>query len=147
MSWWKKLFGGPEDDERIDYYDEGTELLREGRFHEALTSFRLALKEKPGDVLVLQQIAVTYTRIGMMEEASKTYRHVLQKDPSAPGAHYGLAYLLLRSGNEREAASHLEAFLSNPPEGPEAHEHIAHARATLQELRGGAHDGEAADEV
>lgn len=136
MDWWKKLVGGGDDSERVDYYQEGLVLMREGRFHEALTSLRLALKESPGDTVVLQQIAIAYTRIGMTEEASKTYRHVLQKDPAAAGAHYGLAYLLLRKGDDDEAAQHLEAFLANPPRGPEAGEHISHARSTLAQLRG-----------
>lgn len=136
MSFWKKLFGGDEDADKVDYYQEGLALLREGKFHEALTSFRLALKESPGDTVVLQQIAIAYTRIGMADEASKTYRHVLQKDPEAAGAHYGLAYLLLRKGDEREAVQHLEAFLANPPRGAEAREHVDHARSTLAQLRG-----------
>jgi Flp pilus assembly protein TadD len=136
MAWWKKLIGGDDDSDRVDYYDEGLALLREGRFHEALTSFRLALKESPGDVVILQQIAIAYTRIGMTDEASKTYRHVLQKEPEAAGAHYGLAYLLLRKGEEAEAIRHLESFLANPPRGPEAGEHVTHARSTLAQLRG-----------
>ncbi len=136
MAIWKKLFGADEDAQKVDYYQEGLSLLREGRFHEALTSFRLALKEAPGDTVVLQQIAIVYTRIGMTEEASKTYRHVLQKDPSAAGAHYGLAYLLLRQGGEREAIQHLEAFLRDPPRGADAREHVSHARATLAQLTG-----------
>lgn len=136
MAWWKKLFGGWDDVEKVDYYREGLALLEEEKFHEALTSFRLALKESPGDAVVLQQIAIAYTRIGMSEEAIKTYRHVLQKDPGAAGAHYGLAYLLIRKGEEREAVEHLDAFLANPPRGPEAQDHIRHARSTLGELRG-----------
>jgi len=136
MAWWKKLIGGEDDSDKVDYYSEGLALLREGRFHEALTSFRLALKEAPGDVVILQQIAIAYTRIGMTEEATKTYRHVLQKEPDASGAHYGLAYLLLRKGEDEEAIGHLEAFLANPPRGPEAGEHVAHARGTIRQLRG-----------
>jgi len=140
MTWWKRILGVDDDAERVDYYEEGMVLLREGRFHEALTSFRLALKEAPGDAVVLQQIAIAYTRIGMTEEATKTYRHVLQKEPASPGAHYGLAYLLLRRGEDHEAMRHLESFLANPPRGPEAGEHIAHARATLSQLRGEPND-------
>lgn len=139
MTIWKKLFGGG-DTGRVDYYREGVDLLTDGKFHEALTSFRLALKESPGDAVVLQQIAICYTRIGMTEEAAKTYRHVLQKDPSASGAHYGLAFLMLRSGQTEEAAGHLEAFLAAPPNGPDAADHIDHARATLAQIRGDAHD-------
>jgi len=141
MTWWNRLFGGSDDPERVDYYGEGHALLIEGKFHEALTSFRLALKESPGDPVVLQQIAIAYTRIGMTEEAAKTYRHVLQRDPGSAGAHYGLAFILLRSGREPEAIRHLEAFLNVPPSGSEGAQHVEHARATLARLRGESHDG------
>lgn len=140
MSVWKKLFGGGGREGGVDYYEEGMELLSDGKFHEALTSLRLALKEHPGDPVVLQQIAIAYTRIGMSDEAAKTYRHVLQKDPVSSGAHYGLAFLLIRSGQVAEAIPHLEAFLANPPTGSEAARHIDHARSTLAQLTGQPHD-------
>jgi Flp pilus assembly protein TadD len=136
MSWWNKLFGSSGDQHRVDYYEEGLELLADGKFHEALTSFRLALKESPGDPVVLQQIAIAYTRIGMTEEAAKTYRHVLRSDPDAPGAHYGLAFLYLHGGEREQAVRHLRAFLAHAPRDPAAGEHVEHARATLAELTG-----------
>ena len=136
MSFWKKLIGGEDDEGRVDYYDEGLELLSDGKFHEALTSLRLALKDLPGDPVVLQQIAIAYTRIGMTDEAAKTYRHVLQKDPKAAGAHYGLAFLLIRSGQAKEAIPHLKAFLAHPPAGAAAARHVAHANSTLAQLTG-----------
>lgn len=139
MAFWKKLFSD-DDPDRVDYYREGEELLAAGKIHEALTSFRLALKESPGDAVVLQQIAMCYTRIGMLEEAAKTYRHVLQKDPASAGAHYGLAFILLRSEHPEQSISHLEAFLAQPPDGAEASEHVEHARRTLAKLRGETHD-------
>jgi len=139
MAIWNKLFGSG-DRGRVDYYGEGVDLLTEGKFHEALTSFRLALKESPGDTVVLQQIAICYTRIGMTDEAAKTYKHVLQKDPGASGAHYGIAFLLLRAGQGDEAAGHLEAFLANPPSAPGSEDHVRHARSTLARLRGEAHE-------
>lgn len=136
MSIWNKIFGGEGDPEPVDYYREGLDLLREGKFHEALTSFRLALKGSPGDPVVLQQIAIAYTRIGMTEEAAKTYRHVLKNDPQASGAHYGLAFIYLRGGHHEDAERHLRAFLDQPPDDDEAREHVTHARATLAQLRG-----------
>ena len=135
MSWLNKLLGSREP-RRVDYYDEGLELLSDGKFHEALTSFRLALKEAPGDPVVLQQIAIAYTRIGMTEEAAKTYRHVLKSKPDAAGAHYGLAFLYLRSEQPTEAIRHLKAFLANAPNGGDAEEHVDHARTTLAQLTG-----------
>jgi tetratricopeptide (TPR) repeat protein len=141
MGIWKKLFGN--DRERVDYYREGVELLNVGKYHEALTSLRLALRDSPQDVAVLQQIAIAYTRIGMTDEAVKTYRSVLASQPRAAGAHYGLAFLLLRQGRADEAGEHLRAFLAEPPEGPEARRHVTHAKETLEELaRGVTSEGE-----
>ena len=136
MSWLTKIFGGPGRADRVDYYEEGLALAQEGKFHEALTSLRLALKEEPGDPIVLQQIAIAYTRIGMEEEAMKTYRHVLNRDPESSGAHYGLAFLLLRHGSQADAIQHLEAFLARTPSDVDARDHIVHARRTLRELQG-----------
>lgn len=139
MAFWKKLFSD-DDPDRIDYYREGEGLLAAGKIHEALTSFRLALKESPGDAVVLQQIAMCYTQIGMVEEAAKTYRHVLQKNPDSAGAHYGLAFILVHTERPEQSIPHLEAFLSHAPQGADAGEHIEHARRTLAKLRGEAHD-------
>jgi Flp pilus assembly protein TadD len=132
------LISGRSDDSlrETDFYQEGTDLLRQEKFHEALTSFRLALRENPNDTDVLQQIAVTYTHIGMTDEAVRTYRRVLELRPHASGAHYGLAFLLLQRGAVDEAVAHLRAFLAHPPRLADARRHIDHARATLAELTG-----------
>lgn len=142
MSFWKKLLGR-EAPKPVDYSEEGRELFTAGKFHEALTSFRLALKASPGDMVVLQEIAMCYTRIGMAEEAAKTYRHVLQKDANAVGAHYGLAFILLRGERPEESIPHLEAFLSRAPTDAGASAHVEHARRTLAQLRGELHDAPA----
>jgi tetratricopeptide (TPR) repeat protein len=136
MTWLNKLFGTAREDGRPDYYEEGLELLNDGKFHEALTSFRLALKEAPGDPIVLQQIAISYTRIGMTDEAAKTYRHVLKSKPDAAGAHYGLAFLYLRAGQHEDALRHLRSFLANAPGDEIAAEHLHHAKMTMAQLTG-----------
>jgi tetratricopeptide (TPR) repeat protein len=138
MSWWKNLLtGGPgQGIEKVDYYAEGEQLLRQDKLHEALTSFRIALREKPNDTDVLLQMAMVYTRIGTTEEAVRLYRRVLDIKPHASGAHYGLAYLLLGRGQRDEAVMHLRAFLARPPRTPDAERHLDHARSTLVELTG-----------
>ena len=142
MSLWKKIFGNEEQD-RIDYYEEGLQLMGVGKYHEALTSFRLALREDPRDATVLQQIAITYTRIGMTDEAIKTYRSVLEQQPGSSGAHYGIAFLLLKEGRSPEAMEHLRSFLNNPPTGSEAQRHASHARETLAQLASEARSSDA----
>lgn len=146
MSFWKKLLKG-ENQDRVDYYREGLDLLGVSKYHEALTSFRLALRESPGDTDILQQIAITYTRIGMTDEAIKTYRSVLEKDASIGSAHYGLAFLHLREGRKDSAIEHLRAFLARPPQETEAQRHVEHARQTLTELTEAAAPGDGPDVV
>ncbi len=151
MAWWRNLISGRTEDPSgdTDYYQEGVELLREEKHHEALTSFRLALRENPNDTDVLQQVAVTYTHIGMTDEAVRTYRRVLDLRPRAAGAHYGLAFLLLQRGSREDGVAHLRAFLDDPPEIPEAKRHVDHARRTLDDLVAGQQppdgDGESTD--
>jgi len=134
MSLWKKLFNSAED--RVDYYQEGLELMKVGKYHEALTSLRLAQRDAPSDIAVLQQMAIAYTRIGLTDEALRTYRMVLNANPNESGAHYGMAFLLLSEGKTESATDHLRSFLSNPPDGADAARHIEHARQTLADLEG-----------
>lgn len=142
MTWWK--FWSDEDEEGAspDYYEEGVQLAEQEKYHEALTSFRLALRESPENVAAMEQMAVVYTRIGMTDEAIKTYRRALEADAASPASHYGVAYLYLNRGEEEAARHHLQAFLENPPDEEGAEEHVRHARETLEQLRGGGDGGD-----
>ena len=140
MSWWSRLTGGKSESQirpqRLDYLSEALALERQGDYAAALTSYRLALRDKPDDHRVLQNMAIAYTRTGQVEEAVRCYRRALELKPTLSGAHYGLAYLLLKRGDVEGGAEHLEAFLASPPSGPEADRWVRHARETLGELRG-----------
>ena len=143
MPWWSFLTGsGERDQEKPDYYKEGLELAAEERYHEALTSLRLALRERPGDVSTLEQMAIVYTRMGMTDEAIKMYQRALEKDPGSAGAHYGIAFLYLNRGRDTEAAVHLDAFLRSGSDIPGSEKHVSHARETLERLQSGGEAGE-----
>jgi tetratricopeptide (TPR) repeat protein len=141
MSWWSRLTGGKSPGEtrpqRINYLNEALALERQGDYAAALTSYRLALRDKPDDYRVLQNMAIAYSRTGQLDEAVRCYRRALQLEPSLSGAHYGLAFLLLKRGEAAEAREHLLAFLDKPPKGPESDRWIRHARATLESMDGG----------
>ena len=137
-SWWRRLFGGRSDSElkpqRLDYLNEALALEKQGDFDAAITSYRLALRETPDDGKVLQNMAITLTRVNRHEEAIKCYRRALEVKPALSGAHYGLAFLHLRRGERDLAIEHLEAFLAAPPASGEPERWIAHARETLVAL-------------
>ena len=127
--------------QRLDYLSEALALERQGDYDAALTSYRLALRERPNDPRILQNMAIAFSKTGRMDDAMRTYRRALELDPHLSGPHYGLAFLLLKRGDLEAAEKHLTAFLSNPPKGAEAERWIRHAQQTLEQLQ--ASDGAA----
>ena len=139
MSWWSRLVGGTSarTTRTTDFLSEALALEARGDFPNALTSYRLALREAPDDLRVLQNIAIAFSKTGQPEEAIRTYRRALHLDPELAGAHYGLAFLLLKRGDTAHAGLHLEAFLRNSADSDDASTRFrAHAKRTLDGLKG-----------
>lgn len=138
MSFWKRLFKRPDRERlhprRLDYLNEALALERQGDFNAALTSYRLALRDDPNDLRVLQNIAIAFSKTDQHDEAIRYYRKALEIDHHQMGAHYGLAFLLIKRGETETGATHLRAFLANPPPDAGAEKWIEHARGTLEEL-------------
>jgi len=138
MSWWRRLLGqnstpSPKS-QRVDYLAEALGLERQGDYDGAITSYRLALRDRPNDPRILQNMAIAYSRLGRLEDAIRSYNRALTFDPGLSGAHYGLAFLLLKRGDDDGARQHLTAFLQHPPAGDESERWIAHARQALASL-------------
>ena len=145
MSWWNRLLGGKPQGQikpqRLDYLNEALALERQGDYDAALTSYRLALRDRPNDRKILQNMAIAFSKTGRVDEAIRCYRRALEIDPESSGSHYGLAFLLLKRSDPDGAAQHLEAFLAKPPSSPEAERWVRHAQETLERLRNGPADG------
>ena len=149
MSWLGRLFGGKSDHElrpqRLDYLHEALALERQGDYDAALTSYRLALRDKPDDYVVLQNMAIAYSKTGRLDDAIRAYRRALEVRPHLAGAHYGLAFLLIKKGDMSGADRHLMAFLANPPHGSDGAQWVEHAERTLEKLRNPRSDPGASD--
>jgi tetratricopeptide (TPR) repeat protein len=139
MSIWDRITGGKPKptNQDLDYLSEALALERQGDYDAALTSYRLALRQKPNNHKVLQNMAIAYSKLGQLDEAVRCYRRALAIEPRLSGAHYGLGFLLLRKGEVADAAFHLEAFLMDPPRSPEAERWVKHAQKTLDDMKGG----------
>ena len=53
-------------------------LERQGDFDAALTSYRLALRDRPNDTKILQNMAIAFTKTNRPEEAIRCYRSALE---------------------------------------------------------------------
>ena len=151
MTWWRRLVGGSSgrDGRQPDFLNEALDLESRGDFANALTSYRLALREHPDDLHVLQNIAIAFSKTGQPEEAIRTYRRALQLAPDLAGAHYGLAFLLLKRGDTAHAGMHLESYL-RVSDGSDANAakfrtHAERTLAMLQDPASNAHHRESAD--
>jgi tetratricopeptide (TPR) repeat protein len=138
MGFWKRLFGRDRSKvlkpQRLDYLNEALALERQGNYDAALTSYRLALRDHPSDLRVLQNMAIAFTKTNRHDDAIRVYRRALELDATLAGAHYGLAFLLLKRGESDQAARHLKAFLARPPRGPDAQKWVEHAGQALAQL-------------
>ena len=138
MSFWQRMFGKEKSEtlrpQRLDYLNEGLALERQGDYEAALTSYRLAFRDNPGDSRILLNMAIAFTKTGQPDEAIRHYKRALELDDTLGGAHYGVAFLLLKRGDTQPAAEHLRAFLARPPKGPDAERWIRHAETALRDI-------------
>ena len=138
MTFWRRLLGREPTEtlrpQRLDYLNEGLALERQGDYEAALTSYRLAFRDNPGDSRILLNMAIAFTKTGQPDEAIRHYKRALDLDATLGGAHYGVAFLLLKRGDAQQAAEHLRAFLARPPKGADADRWVRHAEAALREI-------------
>jgi len=101
----------PDPKDRIEVlrmYRQAMRLANEGKFGEAVTSFRRLLADDPGMGDVSLQLAETYNRQGQTENALASYKQVIARDPKNPAALTGATAALLRLGRVDEARAHAE---------------------------------------
>lgn len=71
--------GGDETDSQLEF---GISMAKRGLWNEALFRFSRVLKERPGDLRVLNNMAVAYEAIGEFDKALEYYKLALQGDSS-----------------------------------------------------------------
>lgn len=77
------------DDEALQAYTRGMELVKESRYQEALDRFRVASKKDKKSYEYLNMVAYTQRKVGNLDDAFENYAKVLAMKPDyAPAREY-----------------------------------------------------------
>jgi tetratricopeptide (TPR) repeat protein len=121
--------------------DEGVQLIREGRFDQALVKLGQAHRIAPRNATIENLLGITETQLGHIDEANDHYRNAISLDPSQAAPHRNLGFSLLNAKDFVHAEPELrEASRLDP------NDHFAHFYLLLLALTTG-HDADAIKEA
>ena len=96
-------------------YRQANELVRAGRYEDALSLYEEALRAQPRHVSSHINLGTAHHRLGNAEEARRCWLKALEIDPSAPRAHVNLARVLQAEGETEAAIGHWRRALESQP--------------------------------
>lgn len=94
-----------------DYAKAGGELLREGKFKEAVEKLEKALKENPDNTKLRFELAVAYEALADLKKAKEHYLKTLELEPKNVEVHYRLSLIYWAEGEKERAISELKTCL------------------------------------
>jgi tetratricopeptide (TPR) repeat protein len=100
-------------------------LYKAGLLKESLDEHREALKLRPNDPVLLNNIAAVSLSLGNTKEAEGFLSSSLKIDPDYPEALNNMGYLMIKRGRMEEAVRHLKKAASIDPNRAEAHLNMA----------------------
>lgn len=101
--------------------DEGVQLIREGRFDQALVKLQEAHRNAPRNPVVENLLGITETKLGRIEEADNHYRNAIHIDPLQAAPHRNLGFNLLNLKNYADAEPELREASRLDPNDKFAH--------------------------
>jgi Flp pilus assembly protein TadD len=98
-----------------------------GEFDRAAPHYREALRIRPGDRIVMANLASISLHDGRFDEAVALYRELLRAEPGNAAANYNLGNALARQGQARDAIVHYRAAIGLDPGLSDAYRALAWA--------------------
>ena len=95
----------------VSPFAQGTQLLREKRYEEAIACFQSCVASTPGDGASLYQLARIYANIGKMDAARSACEQAIEINPLNQEAHYTLALIHQEAGDLASAVAQLKQAL------------------------------------
>ncbi len=112
----------------------GSELLQDGRAHDAKEELELALTLQPRDSKAMDLLAVAYFRIGLFPRAIQLYEQLRHVSPRDSSLKVNLALCYLRTGKAGAARTELEDVVRASPTHRRAWGYLGLAHERLGDL-------------
>jgi protein O-GlcNAc transferase len=109
---------------QIPALDQGVELIREGRFDQALPALEEAHRLAPRNATIENLLGITETKLGHINAANSHYLTAISLDPSMPAPHRNLGFNLLTEKKFAAAAQELRKASRLDPTDPFAHSYL-----------------------
>lgn len=107
--------------ERVKAYNEdGIQLYRQGKYHDAAESFEAALawdREDPG---LLYNLGECYAQLGNGPKAIHYYNECLQRVPDHTACRHALVVALVRNGRRPDAIRLVQGWMQSEPDNLDA---------------------------
>jgi predicted O-linked N-acetylglucosamine transferase (SPINDLY family) len=100
------------------YAATGNAQVVQGRFEDAVVSYRRALEINPGDIKSFVNLGNVLSELGRKEEAITAYRQVIDRNPGFVGAYHNLGHVLLDLDRAAEAIEVYRRALRADPDHP-----------------------------
>jgi Flp pilus assembly protein TadD len=105
-------------------FAKGVELLRDGRFADAIGAFRRAVDLDPGDSWSHNNLAIALLKTGELEEAAAVFQRAILMKPDFAESHENRAAALTRLERWEEAAAVYRNAIARNPANPSMRENL-----------------------
>jgi tetratricopeptide (TPR) repeat protein len=117
------------------HFSRGEVLIHLGRYEEAISEFKRAIKLKPDRIEYYRNLGANLANLGRNREAIEVLQEGLRADPDYFPFYRDLGYTHYNLGDYAQAEKYLKLYLDNLPQA----EDQAQARQILEKARQGLH--------
>ena len=118
----------------VSYFDSANKLKLEGRWEEAIASYRQAIEENPSFYWSYHNLGDALAKLGRWEEAVNAYQSAIELNSSSPWVHYSLGEAWEKVGRLDDAIACYQKALELEPEEWEIQQSLGKALQRRSEL-------------
>jgi len=113
---------------------EGEELIKEGKFKEAIEKLQKATKHLPRNAQAWNHLGLAHHGAGQIEQAQRYYREALRLDVNLASARYNLGALSLEQNDLAAAIEHLTSYTAFQPQSADGWIKLGNAQTRARRL-------------